>query len=125
MSLTHFLIEMSGWAGAVLILIAYVLLSAGRMDGRSPLYQWMNVVGAAGFIVNSGYNGAIPSVTINIIWIGIGFFTLWQGRRLSERPGAPYLSEDAAAADAGSETFSAIPGLASLDDGQPACDLPV
>ena len=124
MTLLHFLIEASGWAGAVLILIAYVLLSAGKMDGRSPLYQWMNVVGAAGFIINSGYNGAIPSTTINVIWIGIGFFTLWQGRRLSERPGAPYLSEEAAAADAGSETFSALPGLPGLDDGQPALDLP-
>ena len=123
MTLTHFLIELSGWAGAVLILIAYVMLSAGKMDGRSHAYQIMNVVGAAGFIVNSGYNGAIPSVTINVVWIGIGLFTLWQGRRLSERPGAPYLSEDAAAADAGGETFGAIPGLASLDDAQPALDL--
>ena len=124
MSLSHFLIEMSGWAGAILILIAYVMLSAGRLDGRSHAYQWMNVVGAAGFIINSGYNGAIPSVTINVVWIGIGFFTLWQGRRLSERPGAPYLSEEAAAADAGGETFGPVPGLASLDDAQPALDLP-
>ena len=124
MSVTHFFIEMSGWAGAVLILIAYLLLSAGKMDGRSRAYQVMNVVGALGFIINSGYNGAIPSTTINVIWVGIGFFTLWQGRRLTERPGAPYLSEDAAAADAGGETFGALPGLAGLDDLQPACDLP-
>lgn len=124
MTLLHFLIEASGWAGAVLILIAYVMLSAGKMDGRSHAYQWMNVAGAAGFIVNSGYNGAIPSTTINVIWIGIGFFTLWRGRRLSERPGAPYLSEEAAAADASSETFGALPGFAGLDDPQPALDLP-
>jgi len=124
MTFTHLLIEMSGWAGAVLILAAYLLLSAGKLDGRSPVYQWMNVVGAAGFIVNSGYNGAIPSTTINIIWVGIGIFTLWQGRRLTERPGAPYLSEEAAAADAGGETFGALPGLPGADDIQPAADLP-
>jgi hypothetical protein len=115
---------MSGWAGAVLILIAYLMLSAGKMDGRSKAYQVMNVVGATGFIINSGYNGAIPSTTINIIWVGIGIFTLWQGRRLTERPGAPYLSEDAAAADAGGETFGTIPGFSHLDDAQAACDLP-
>lgn len=124
MSITHLLIEMSGWAGAVLILIAYLMLSAGKMDGRSKAYQVMNVVGATGFIINSGYNGAIPSTTINVIWVGIGFFTLWQGRRLTERPGAPYLSEDAAAADAGGETFGAIPGFSHLDDAQATCDLP-
>jgi hypothetical protein len=124
MSLIHVLIEISGWAGAVLILASYILLSAGKLDGRSPIYQLMNVVGAAGFIINSGYNGAIPSFTINVIWVGIGLFTLWQGRRLSERPGAPYLSEDAAAADAGSKTFSALPGLSGLDDVQPTGDLP-
>jgi hypothetical protein len=123
MSLTHFLIEMSGWAGAVLILIAYLMLSAGKMDGRSRTYQILNVVGASGFILNSGYNGAIPSFTINVIWVGIGLFTMWQGHRLSERPGAPYLSEDAASADAGSETFSALPGLSGFDDVQPAGDL--
>jgi hypothetical protein len=38
----------------------------------------MNVVGAACFIVNSGYNGAIPSATLNIVWAGIGLYTLWR-----------------------------------------------
>ncbi|WP_321488480.1 hypothetical protein [uncultured Hyphomonas sp.] len=124
MSVTHFLIEISGWAGAVLILIAYLLLSAGKMDGRSKAYQVMNAVGATGFIINSGYNGAIPSTTINVIWVGISIYALWQGRRLTERPGTPYLSEEAAAADAGGETFGAIPGFTHLDDVQAACDLP-
>lgn len=100
MTLYHVLIEIAGWSGAVLILAAYILLSMGKLDGRSALYQWMNVVGAAGFIVNSGYNGAIPSVAINVIWIGIGLLTLYQHRRLSERPGAPHLSEDAPTPDA-------------------------
>ena len=78
MSAERILIETIGWTGAVLILIAYVLLSTGRLTGQSRLYQWMNVVGAACFIVNSGYNGAIPSAVLNVIWAGIGFFTLWR-----------------------------------------------
>lgn len=75
------LIEGVGWAGAVLILLAYVLLSLGRIEGRSALYQWMNVVGAAGFIVNGLANGAMPSAVLNIIWLGIGLFTLWKIRQ--------------------------------------------
>jgi hypothetical protein len=75
-------IEMVGWAGAALILGAYALVSMGRLEGRSAMFQWMNIVGAAGFVINSGWHGAIPSTVLNIIWIGIGAATLWQLRRL-------------------------------------------
>jgi len=70
-------IEVIGWAAAVIILAAYVLLSLGKLDGRGYLYQWMNVIGAGGFIVNSGYNGALPSAVLNVIWAAMGMFTLW------------------------------------------------
>lgn len=73
-------IEVVGWVGALLILGAYILLSTGRLDGRSRAYQWMNVVGAAGFVANSGWNGAMPSAVLNVVWMGIGFLTLWQVR---------------------------------------------
>ncbi len=78
MTLTVFLIEAAGWTGACLILGAYILLSAGKLKGDSPAYQWLNVIGAAGFILNSGYNGAIPSMVLNVIWVGIGVFALWR-----------------------------------------------
>jgi hypothetical protein len=72
------LIEAAGWIGAALILGAYILLSAGKMQGNSPAYQWMNVIGGAGFVLNSGYHGAIPSVAINVLWILIGGLALWR-----------------------------------------------
>ena len=68
--------EVAGWTGATLILAAYALLTAGRLDGRSPAYQWLNVVGAAGFIANSGWNHAWPSAALNVIWVGIGVVAL-------------------------------------------------
>ena len=70
-------IEVIGWTAAVIILAAYVLLSLGKLEGRGYLYQWMNVIGAGGFIVNSGYNGALPSAVLNVIWAAMGLFTLW------------------------------------------------
>ena len=81
MTTERIIIETIGWGGTALILAAYVLLSTGRMDGRSRAYQWMNVVGAACFILNSGYNGAIPSATLNVAWAAIGLHTLWRVRR--------------------------------------------
>jgi len=45
-------------------------------------YQLMNILGAAGFVVNSGWNGAFPSAAMNVIWIGIGLHALRQRRKL-------------------------------------------
>ena len=70
--------EVAGWAGASLILLAYLLLSLGRVTGQSPLYQGMNVAGAAGFIINGWWHGAIPSAALNVIWMMIGALTLWR-----------------------------------------------
>jgi hypothetical protein len=69
-------IEIAGWIAAVLILAAYGLLSAGKLTGKSVAYQVMNIVGAIGFVINTGYNGAIPSAVLNVIWVGIGVWAL-------------------------------------------------
>ena len=71
-------IEVIGWVGALLILAAYALLTAGRLKADDRAYQWMNVVGAVGFIVNSGWNEAFPSAALNVVWAGIGLAALWQ-----------------------------------------------
>lgn len=69
-------VEVIGWAAALLILAAYLLLTMGRLAARSVAYQGMNLLGAAGFILNSGWNGAIPSAALNVIWAGIAAFAL-------------------------------------------------
>ena len=74
--MTELLVEAVGWAAALLILAAYGLLSSGRLAASSRAYQWMNIVGAAGFILNSGWNGAYPSAALNVAWMGIGIATI-------------------------------------------------
>ena len=89
MTEAELIIEAIGWAAAAIILAAYILLSLGRLEGRSYLYQWMNVIGAGGFIINSGYNGALPSAVLNVIWAAMGIFTLWsvwRARQAVRRP---------------------------------------
>lgn len=75
-------VEVIGWAGAALLLMAYGLLSYGKLRAESVRYQLMNILGAAGFVVNSGWNGALPSAAMNVIWIGIGVYALRQRRRM-------------------------------------------
>jgi len=72
------LIEVIGWLGAVLVLSAYGLLSAHRLSSRSAAYQVLNIAGSIGLVINSGWNGAVPSAVVNVIWLGIGAHALWR-----------------------------------------------
>ena len=74
-------VDVIGWAAALLIIGAYALLSAGRLKAESLAYHLMNILGAAGFVVNSGWNGALPSAAMNVVWIGIGVYAVYQLRR--------------------------------------------
>ncbi|HYL02388.1 MAG TPA: hypothetical protein VEU54_03135 [Steroidobacteraceae bacterium] len=82
-------IEVIGWTGAVLIISAYALLSAGKLSGDSKSYHIMNIAGAIGFVINSGWNGALPSAGLNVVWIGIGAYGLLQRRKSPLKGGAP------------------------------------
>jgi hypothetical protein len=53
------------------------------LRAESLTYHLMNMLGAAGFVVNSGWNGALPSAALNVIWIGIGVYALRYQRRLA------------------------------------------
>jgi hypothetical protein len=77
------LVEAVGWAGALLILAAYALLSSGKLDGQSRLYQWMNVFGAVGFVINGWWHRALPSTALNVVWMLIGGVALWRIARRS------------------------------------------
>jgi hypothetical protein len=78
-------VEVVGWTGAGLILFAYLLISAGKLTGQSPVYQWMNIVGAVGFVINGWWHRAIPSTALNVVWMGIGVVALW---KIGQRPGS-------------------------------------
>lgn len=74
-------IDICGWTAASLILGSYSLLSFNKILARSPIYQWMNIIGALGFIINCTWNGAWPSVALNVVWMGIGVYALRRNSR--------------------------------------------
>ena len=63
MSLVELMVEVAGWAGAALILLAYLLLSAGKLTGQSLTYQQRAPISNYGPITwvdpagNNHYNG--------------------------------------------------------------------
>ena len=78
MSAVEIAVEVAGWTGAALILFAYLLLSAGRLTGQSLTYQGMNVIGAAGFVINGWWHRALPSASLNVLWLLIGAVATWR-----------------------------------------------
>jgi hypothetical protein len=74
-------IDIAGWSGTVLVLGSYALISSGKLQPRSALYQGMNLVGAVGLALNSGWNGAWPSAGLNVVWLGIALFAMRRNRR--------------------------------------------
>ena len=70
-------VEVIGWVAAAMMLSAYVLLTMGRLSARSNVYHWLNVLSGAGFIINSGFNGAYPSASINVVWAVIGLYGIF------------------------------------------------
>jgi hypothetical protein len=74
-------IEIAGWSGTALVLGSYALISSGKLQPRSALYQGMNVVGAIGLAINSGWNGAWPSAGLNVVWVGIAILAIRRNRR--------------------------------------------
>ena len=69
-------IDILGWCGALLVLLAYALVSTRRVEGDSLWYQSLNIAGASLLLANTAYEGAYPSSFVNVVWIGIAIFAL-------------------------------------------------
>jgi hypothetical protein len=74
-------VNVLGWAGAASLLVAYALVSTGRLPPESARFQLANIGGALALMVNSTYFGALPSAFLNVVWIGIGIGALVRARR--------------------------------------------
>ena len=85
-------IDIIGWAGAIAVLAAYALVSSGRLRPASHLYQWLNLLGAAGLGINTFYYAAYPSTALNVIWAGIALYAIGNLVRL-RRAAAPVTPE--------------------------------
>jgi hypothetical protein len=72
----HLIVDIVGWIGAALILIAYFLVSTRRVEGNALSYQILNIFGSVFLIVNTFYYRAFPSTFVNIIWIAIALYSL-------------------------------------------------
>lgn len=73
-------VDLIGWTGASLLLLAYGLVSFKKLQADSGRYQLLNVVGSCCLIVNTAYYRAYPSSSVNAIWILIAIVALIKAR---------------------------------------------
>jgi hypothetical protein len=69
--MTQLLVDFAGWAGAIVLLLAYGMVSFKKLAPDSRWYQLLNAFGSACLIVNTVYHHAYPSAAVNVVWIMI------------------------------------------------------
>ena len=74
--MTGVVVDLAGWVGAVALLGAYALVSAGQVQGRGIAFQLLNLVGAIGLLANGVWHGAWPSAALNAVWLVVGLVAL-------------------------------------------------
>jgi len=73
---TNLLINILGWTGSVLYLLAYTLVSLKKTEGDSILYQGINIFAGTLLVIYTLYLGAFATTGLNAVWVIIGLFTL-------------------------------------------------
>ena len=69
----QFTVDLAGWIGAGILLLAYGFVSFDKLRAESFRYQFLNAVGSLLLIVNTVYYRAYPSAFVNVVWIVIAF----------------------------------------------------
>ena len=73
------LIDILGWTGSVLYLLAYAFVSMKKTEGDLIWYQGMNTIAGTLLVIYTLSLGAYATTGLNAVWVAIGLFTL--GRR--------------------------------------------
>ncbi len=73
---SKFVIDILGWIGSILYLLAYALVSAKKTEGDSLLYQGMNILAGVLLVVYTLSLEAYATTGLNAVWVTIGLITL-------------------------------------------------
>ena len=75
------LIEVVGWTGSIEVILAYALVSSGKIKSDAAVYQWLNLTGGIFLIIHTIVHHAYPSTFINLVWVAIAVAALWNIRK--------------------------------------------
>ena len=82
-------VDLIGWFAAGAVLVAYALVSTGRVRAASYTYQSLNFLGGLALAVNTFYYMAYPSTALNIVWSLVAVYAIWHLRVAKSQIGPP------------------------------------
>ena len=85
--------EWAGFAGVLLVLLAFLLLQAHKLRGNGLIYQLMNALGAIGVMASLLFGQFnLPAFALQLAWLVIsiyGMLVAARRRRLSRQETPP------------------------------------
>lgn len=77
-----------GYAGVLLVVLAFLLLQVQKLHGNGWIYQLMNVLGAIGLILSLVFGSFnLPAFLMELGWALIGIYgIIFSQRRRRDRP---------------------------------------
>jgi len=70
------IIELCGWVGAIMLLIAYSANLLGKVKNDAVIFLLTNIVGSGLLIINAYANKAYPFIIINVFWFLVSLYQL-------------------------------------------------
>lgn len=66
-----------GWAGTVIYLISYLLLTMGKVKASQPVYHWLNLIGALSLIIHAVTLNDYQNLVVNFFWAVIAVIAIY------------------------------------------------
>ena len=74
-------LQIIGWLGTCLIVLAYALVQFAKINQRSKIYQTMNLLGALCVGVDVFHQRAWPAFALQVVWGIIAVIALGKSRK--------------------------------------------
>jgi len=75
------IIELVGWLGGILLILAYYFLSTGKLRSNDPGYNAANWLGSVCLMINALSHGAVPAGVLNALFAIIAAWSIWHWRK--------------------------------------------
>jgi hypothetical protein len=70
--------DLAGNVGVGMIIVTYLLLQLGRLDGRSLTYSMLNAVGASLVLLSLAYDFNLSAFVIELFWVLISLIGIFR-----------------------------------------------
>lgn len=77
-----------GYIGVALVLYAYYLSQAGKVNAHSYFYALINIIAALCLLVSLYYHPNRPSIVIEVVWLMLSIYGLVRVRRQRQQSSA-------------------------------------